>query len=361
MRSWKYGLNEGFSWSTGIAYKQDITVSIQIAEEVGPYSNMYDGLPVDVFVDGRPIKISEGSGDHRVIIKSMLGWGISVFFPTTGIYSDVWIRVGASMHIRDIPGSLNAGLCLPMDNKNIKNVMGLMGTPDGNGENEWMDTNGNTITKWSIDQYDYSTDNWCVRDQSKSLFNFDRGQPFSHYNRCDAGQWDRMLETAVEPSDEVKAICSQVQNNTACLYDGANGGSAAAEAAVDAIKTINKANVAAKRAELQDDAACCSRDFKTCDEACGKDKYTCGSCDPTDTFKWLAHGPYDDADAEYGCLAKAATCGAGDSCCPGLECNGGACVPKATTDASRRLKEFVFKRPDLPAVRNIVPYSHPEL
>ena len=357
-RFWKYNM-EGisFSWNTGVAIKQDVTVQLTIGESQLPYSNMFADLPVNFYVNGQPRLLTQGSGDHRVIV-TVDGYNVDMFFVSTGISVKVFIRPNSvSSHIREIPGSFTTYICLPDDNPNIVDVTGLLGTPNGDQSDDWMDVNGNTITKDSMDEYDYCTDNWCIRDAVDSIFTFDDGYSFDDYNGCDDPIRSRHLVDLSTASDCVKKHCAQVDGDEACIYDGIQGGCSAAELAVESLKSLTQQRRAAITAETQDDAACCSRDFKTCDDSCGTNRFTCLSCDPNDTFKWLVHGPYDDSDGPLEhCLAKLTTCTASDTCCPGLECVSGTCVPK-DSDTSRRLEEFVFSRPDLPFDRNIITYA----
>lgn len=321
---------------------------------------MFADLPVNFYVDGVPRLLTQGSGDHRVIV-TVDGFNIMIFFVSTGISATVHVRPNSvSEHIIEIPGSLTIYICLPDDNPDIVDVMGLLGTPNQNLEDDWMDANGNTITKWSINAFDYCTNTWCIRDETDSVFTYDAGYDFAHYQRCDDPKWTRQLSTSPEPSEEVELICAQVHNDTDCLFDGANGGVQAAEIAVEAIQNLEKQRKEALLAKTQDDVACCSSNFKTCDPNCGPNKHSCATCRDGESFIWLAKGPYEDAE-DHGllvdCAVKQATCSVSHECCPGMDCIDGTCTPGATNTHSRRLMEWVFERPDLPLDRTIITYS----
>ena len=45
------------------------------------------------------------------------------------------------------------------------------------------------------------------------------------------------------------------------------------------------------------DLACCSQDFKDCIGWCGDSEDACGSCNPSESFAWLAAGPLDSCVA----------------------------------------------------------------
>jgi len=366
-RYWRFdrtGIN--YSFTTGLAMKQDVTVQLTIAEKVYPYSTMFADLPVNFYVDGVPRLLTQGSGDHRVI-ATVDGFNVMLFFVSTGIAATIHVRPNSvSGHIIDIPGSLTTYICLPDDNPDIVDVMGLLGTPNEDLSDDWMDVNGNTINKGSTNAFDYCTNTWCIRDEAQSLFTYDEGYDFAHYERCDDGKNTRHLEEATpEPSDKVKEICAAVDDNEGCLLDGANGGVPAAEIAVEAITGLNNKKIESKKAMTTDDVACCSSDFKTCDAGCSDKKHQCATCREGETFRWLPHGPYVDpynedpevVDPHADCLAKTTQCDVGaDECCPGLDCVDGTCLP-SDDSTGRRLKEFVFTRPDLPSERIIIPYS----
>lgn len=362
-RYWRFektGIN--YSFNTGLAMKQDVTVQVTIAESVGPLSTMFADLPVNFYVDGVPRLLTSGSGDHRVL-ATVSGFDIMLYFTTTGISATIHVRPNSvSSHITTIPGSLTIYLCIPDNNPDITNVMGLLGTPNEDRSDDWMDTSGATIARGSMNAFDYCTNTWCIRDEAKSLFTYEDGYDFAHYERCDDPRNTRHLEAEPEPSAEVIKICEQVGNNTACLLDGANNGIEGAEVAVEAIKNLEKARKKALKAKTQDDVACCSSDFKSCDAGCSLIEAKCGMCREGETFHWLPEGPYvdpyetdPDLISEFAeCHAKEDECLGSHECCPGLDCVSGTCLPGTTT--GRRLQEFVFSRPDLPMERTIISY-----
>uniref|UniRef100_A0A7S3KYD5 VWFD domain-containing protein n=2 Tax=Amphora coffeiformis TaxID=265554 RepID=A0A7S3KYD5_9STRA len=356
--------NEGLKWTfnTGLAIKQDVSIQLNIAESAGPYSTMFEDLPLNFFVNGESRLLTQGSGDHRVTV-TVNRFDINIFFVTTGISVQVNVRPeSVSPHIVVIPGSLATFVCLPDDNPNFGAVTGLLGTPNKDQADDWMDINGNTIPFNDHVEYEYCATNWCIRDANDSFFVHDEaGYDFDYYYGCDDPEPNRRRELSLidEASDKIKSLCAQVGMNEQCLFDGVNGGINAAEAAVENLKALEKKRIETLTSTFQDDAACCSRDFKTCDTSCAADKYKCGECDSNDTFTWLPHGTYDDdfGDLEH-CVPKATTCTASSSCCPGLECQAGVCAPKADDSVARRLQEFVFVRPDIdPFNRNIIAFS----
>lgn len=352
-RFWKFDNPIYGNWISGIVAKQDVSVQLTIAESELPYTTMFGEVPVNFYVDGKPRKLLEGSGDHRVVVTVSGTHKVEIFFVTTGINISVQIRPGGDFGWAVIPGSFDTHICIPLNNDKIIDFTGLLGNHDGDKTNEWMDTQGNLVD-YATDSYDYCTANWCLRDENQSLFTFDEGYDFAHYNRCDDDRNARRLVDLSTASPEIKAICAQIdfdeEIRNGCLFDGIQAGKRQAEIAVLAARDIQKARRADMLAEPQDEAACCSRDFKTCDESCGTNEYFCGECGTNDTFKWLPHGELDED-----CAEKQSTCSTSDDCCDGLDCSSGFCTVEASS--GRRLEEFVFVRPDLPTERNIITYS----
>lgn len=389
--------NFKWTWTTGVVIQQDVTVQISIGEEssTSEHSNMFENLPINFYVNGEPRLLSQGSGDHRVMV-SVDGFHINLFFVSTGIH--VRVRVLPSTVVNHnnlndhVPGSINAYICIPDDNENIVDVMGLLGTPNGDKQDEWMDMNGNLVpmeidssTQNSAKEYNYCTTHWCIRDEADSLFAYEDGYSFSHYNGCDDPEARRLEGTTAtngeeEIHHEIVDICSVLDTPDACVQDGVAMGVGAAHAAVQAILSLQQQRRSSSLAPTPDDGACCSRDFKTCDSDCaaaGTNKYTCGGdtagvCGninaKNESFVWLPQGTwmFETDGPLASCLAKHQVCEQTSSkqeennnvlvCCPGLECVSEECVASATTSqtVSRRLiTEGNFLRPDLPIIRNV--------
>lgn len=369
-RFWRFGLTGiSYSWTTGLALKQDVTVQVTIGEEELEGTTMFEDLPVNFYVDGTLRRLTEGSGDHRVIV-TVDGFNIYIYFVTTGIAATIYVRPNSvSAHINTIPGSLTAYICLPYDNPNIVNVKGLLGTPNDDTADDWMNADGTAWTGGS-NAFDYCTDTWCIRDVNDSLFTYNDGYLFDHYEKCDDPRNTRHLSEVdtSTASQEILNACQDVvdyDGYDSCLYEGIVMGEDAADAAADAIEKLEGMRTAALRAQTPDDAACCSSDYKTCAEGAGATEYDCGlNCD--DTFLWLPQGEYTDRD-DHGnlvdCLVKEATCTDTDDCCPGLLCSSGTCTPfteacpTGSASGSRRLEEWVFERPDLPMDRNVITFA----
>ena len=92
------------SWISGIVVKQDVSVQLTLGESELPHSTMFGNVPVNMYVDGQPRLITQGSGDHRVIV-TLDGFNVEIFFVSTGIHVKVIVGPGETFNWATIPGS----------------------------------------------------------------------------------------------------------------------------------------------------------------------------------------------------------------------------------------------------------------
>lgn len=72
-------------------------------------------------------------------------------------------------------------------------VIGPLGSPDGEWRNDWMDTSGTPITIPSTlrrgsgfePTYNYIRDNWCIPTEDDSLFVYEDSTSFDFFDKCD--------------------------------------------------------------------------------------------------------------------------------------------------------------------------------
>ena len=64
-------------------------------------------------------------------------------------------------------------------------MFGLLGTCNYDSSDDWRDTSGNVLTPPATPEealfstsYEYCTDNWCVHDETKSIFTYGAGESF---------------------------------------------------------------------------------------------------------------------------------------------------------------------------------------
>lgn len=82
-------------------------------------------------------------------------------------------------------------ICLPVSQQSQfeQYSVGLLGTPDGNTSNDWMDTDGNTlpIQNNHVESFNYCVDNWCV-SQEESFMSFDEDNTYNDY-KCETEEY----------------------------------------------------------------------------------------------------------------------------------------------------------------------------
>jgi len=108
-------------------------------------------------------------------------------------------------------------------------MIGLMGSPDGNTQNDWMQRDGKALNVPSTrtdlirkPAYDYCTTNWCIKDATESLFTYNQvGFDFDYFSRCDL-PFDTILDEDLEDliTTEIQAACEE---DLECLVDAVNG------------------------------------------------------------------------------------------------------------------------------------------
>lgn len=354
---------------------QDVSVqlSMGVIGEEAAKPNYMDNVPIYLYVDGVPRYFSEGSGDYRVKIY-VDGFHVYVTFVTTGIQVHVQVRPfqsdphGGIMNNKDgeIPGSFSTYLCLPTENDRIVNVMGLLGTPTESMDDNFMSSVGVEMSKPS-NLKDYCEAEWCVTDATDTVFTFETGYDFSYFNKCGAARRDRSLYSIPKHDarqlasiEEICALVGDVAEDLAfCMEEADLNGATGARTAVLSIKEGRKFVRDSEAGKQPDDDRCCSVDYKHCMAGCEEqNRHFCSLCDANAIF--FKDGPNDTTDGpNKHCKALGQTLQAGEFCCPGLEDVDGSCAVKAVR-RNLGYEDFKMVRPDIPAVRNIVPL-HSEL
>jgi von Willebrand factor type D domain len=115
----------------------------------------------------------------------------------------------------------NLNVRLPTAFRNER-IVGLLGSPTDNRSDDWMDRAGNVLTYPTVSNdlvgevaYTYCTDNWCLTEQSDSLFQYDETFTFEFFSGCEdpyGGDVDLSLA-----SDEIIELCGL---DVACIIDG---------------------------------------------------------------------------------------------------------------------------------------------
>jgi len=107
-------------------------------------------------------------------------------------------------------------VCLPQANQNdyMTTTKGLLGSPDGNGNNDWMTPSGEElpIQKWGHNRHEnminYCVENWCV-DQASSLMTYHGDNTYDNY-KCEEEEfidWEEDNERCVLMADQIIMAC----------------------------------------------------------------------------------------------------------------------------------------------------------
>jgi hypothetical protein len=97
-------------------------------------------------------------------------------------------------------------------------LVGLLGSNNDNPSDDWMDTNGTPLSQmepYGSVAYNYCVNNWCIRDESESIFTYTVEYPFDYHFYCDdpyAGD--------VDISGASQAVLDLCGLDLACIIDG---------------------------------------------------------------------------------------------------------------------------------------------
>jgi len=204
-----------------------------------------DGCPLLMYMDGELIDLSDITPATHVLL-----WGeegddhfvqlindkaINIVHKVDGAFSEInLIQVGHG------PGELwschwNFDVCLPdVHQVQFENEgLGLLGTPNGNIWDDWMDRDGNLISvdTWGHDghgkMYEYCYENWCVT-QEESLMTYHGDTEFEDHKceHVDSIDWREENELCVLSVDEIEFACKDMPPVMmhGCMLDCCLGG-----------------------------------------------------------------------------------------------------------------------------------------
>lgn len=161
------------------------TIQIQVQEETGVTE-----CALTVFVGGKKYVVGKDTAPEGMRIEAgqVQGQpGLNILYENTdlqlGVFAKSWSQNGCYMAI---------DLCIPdcyhrmLDGEKF---VGLLGTPDGDNSNDWMDRDGTTVPFFQdfVGEYNYCVNNWCLDEAAESLFVYPAGKTFDDYDKCDLG------------------------------------------------------------------------------------------------------------------------------------------------------------------------------
>jgi len=132
---------------------------------------------------------------------------------------------------------INTRLCLtPQNHGGASNIVGLLGSPDGNKDNDWMGIDG-TVTPLpavckinkptnsekkqckkaaNIDGHEWCMDNWCIGDANNSLWN---STTHAMYDECKVRQPDSFFEDIDGADTAIVEACEDAEDPEGCVAD----------------------------------------------------------------------------------------------------------------------------------------------
>jgi len=247
------------SVSTGVAVVDVGKPIIQISTprtstQASSSLNTFNGCPIDFYVDGSArqldadlsgidasISVSAYEDEDTIKIKhddTLLTLNVTVA-KSTSLGCHIMVQV-------TLPGLFRSG----------ETLLGLLGTPNGDRNDDWRASDGAILSPPVDDMermfstaYNYCTQNWCVQDSSESLFVYGTDESFENINKCDE-PFSSELEDAVAEivadssvNPDLSNIC---QGNLVCLVDGLCGDIEDAQAALENEQSIIETQVEVK-------------------------------------------------------------------------------------------------------------------
>ena len=187
-----------------------------ISHEIGEHK-----CRIQLFVDGMQRDLYEGSGTDAVSV-TVHGKQIRIKYKES------------EMLVKVTMGFWNG--CLLHSCYNIPTtdpVYGIIGSPDGNSDNDWMTRDGTALVHPTerIDRkrkpaYDYCSTNWCITLKSESLFAYQEvGETFDDYMKCLLPYKSTLAEFVEDVDPDILEYCG---NDLPCIMDGMQGGIEAA-------------------------------------------------------------------------------------------------------------------------------------
>jgi hypothetical protein len=224
---------------------------------------------IDLYVDKIRRDVTSGSGKNSDIEIAVNGdKSVDILFKPSGFRVTITITYNSYWGC-----SMNTFVCVP--DAFTADVKGLLGSPDGDSNNDWMTRTGDLVAIPQTQRgrrmepaYDFCVTNWCVRGEDESLFAYEPGQSFSFFDKCNKEAGESI--DASTAGDDIKEICG---DDDACLIDGIVGGKEGAKNALEVKEQFDEANP-------------CEPNFLNCDNDAGNGCETnantssenCGAC-----------------------------------------------------------------------------------
>jgi len=180
------------------------------------------------FVGGQEFNLlSNPYLSETLMIENLGDDAAIIYYPETKLQIVVVV-----MHSNKFGCYMSVKICIPLDYRDGDQIFGLLGSADGDPDNEWMDAQGKKIaaspkggdsagSRYFASSYEHCTKNWCIRDAEDSLFKYHGGKDHGHFMNCDADYYTSAHEDcAKNPKEEHIQTCGL---NMACIIDYCSG------------------------------------------------------------------------------------------------------------------------------------------
>lgn len=236
------------SVSTGFVVQADNLPKVQVSI---PRSSGVTSEPV---VNGCPVNFFSGGGLLNTPDPELNAFGVTITIDgddneISVLYPSKLLVISTVRNSMDFGCFLRVQVMLPIDYLAGETLIGLLGQPDDDITNDWLDKSGNVVEQPTNEQdllfgwaYDYCRINWCISEESDSLFTYVNDENFDSISGCNVEYSSEELESKVD--DELanggllKDICCDNSDDPddcdfGCLIDGVCGSVQDAQNAAD--------------------------------------------------------------------------------------------------------------------------------
>jgi len=236
-------------------------------EKIDPDAPVYDArskvigpCPVMFYLDGEIVDISQvassgylygdANSDHSVKLTDWnqidISHKVGVDVNGEGIFSSsiIWIEGGGPFS--EWSCIISYFICLPSEEKEEfeQSSVGLMGTPTGTTQDDWMGVDGQTLmipdTNRIEASFNYCIENWCV-NQDNSILVYEEGLTFDDY-KCESQEFYQFDVNTCSNTEEIIEACKEVEQKIACQMDKCAGAGPEVVVIIDIIENITKSS-----------------------------------------------------------------------------------------------------------------------
>lgn len=184
---------------------------------------MAQGCSIELLVDGVAHDIYANGTDSDYVQVQLIGnegaKRVTIYYPGSGLHLTSLLSESETYGCY-----LSSSICLPDDYRPKETFVGLLGSPNGDRKDDWMSPQGSPVSilgdKRFEAAYEYCTENWCIRNETASLFTYNSNKHFTDISKCNA-PYNTAIEDAVNNApDELVNMCS---GEITCIIDGVAG------------------------------------------------------------------------------------------------------------------------------------------